>query len=247
MIVCNNVVKRFQQKIAVNEVSFEVSGGICCLLGPNGAGKSTLLKILTGLLPPDKGTISIGGLDLAKDAVEVKRRIGVLPEELGLFDELTIEEHLELVAPIYGISREDLQIRSTDLLRLLGMEGMRRTLIRESSYGMRKKTALALALVHGPRALFLDEPFEGLDPMSSRAVQEVLRDAVKKGVTVFLTSHQLPLVEKLATRVMLVKNGRLVWDRGLDEGLLGLERPLEEIYFEHVKGVQGRELSWLGR
>lgn len=247
MIVCSGVTKRFQEKVAVKDVSFKVGGGISCLLGPNGAGKSTLLKLMTGLLPMDGGTIHIDGLDLAKQVVAVKQRIGVLPEELGLFDELTVEEHLELVAPIYHLSREIAQTRSVALLRLLGMHAARRTFARECSYGMRKKTALAMALLHNPRVLFLDEPFEGLDPVSSKAVQDMLRDAASKGVTVFLTSHQLPLVERLASRVMLVIDGQMVWTHGGDiERPLQLDRSLEEIYFDKVEGAAERELSWLG-
>ena len=248
MISCSGVVKRFQKKAAVDQVSFEVGGGICCLQGPNGAGKSTLLKLMTGLLPLDEGEIRIDGLDLAKDSAEVKRRIGVLPEELGLFDSLTIEEHLEMMAPVYGLSTADARARGDSLLRLLDLDKTRKTFLSECSYGMRKKTALALALLHNPRVLFLDEPFEGLDPVSSRNVQEMLRSAARRGVTVFLTSHQLSLVEGLASRIILLRAGRLVWTHGGDDVVvpLGLTMPLEEIYFSHTDPLERQELDWLG-
>jgi ABC-2 type transport system ATP-binding protein len=248
LISCNGVVKRFGKKTVVDRVSFEVTGGICCLLGPNGAGKSTLLKLMTGLLPLDGGEIRIGGLDLAKELAEVKRRIGVLPEELGLFDSLTIEEHLEMVAPIYGLSATEAKLRGDSLLRLLDLDKTRATFLNECSYGMRKKTALALALLHNPQVLFLDEPFEGLDPVSSRSVQEVLRAAARRGVTVFLTSHQLALVEGLASRILLLRRGALAWSHGSDdiEMPLKLAVPLEEIYFEHTEELVRQELDWLG-
>jgi ABC-2 type transport system ATP-binding protein len=252
MISCSGVVKRFQKKTAVDRVSFEVGGGICCVLGPNGAGKSTLLRLMTGLLPLDAGEIRIGGRDLAKEPAEVKRRIGVLPEELGLFDSLTIEEHLQMMAPIYGLaaglSTIEAKLRGESLLRLLDLDTARTTFLNECSYGMRKKTALALALLHNPQALFLDEPFEGLDPVSSRNVQEMLRTAARRGVTVFLTSHQLPLVERLASRILLLREGALVWTHGGDDVSvpLRLAKPLEEIYFDHAEELVGQELGWLG-
>ncbi len=247
MIVCSGVAKRFQNKLAIDHVSFEVSGGICCLLGPNGAGKSTLLKLMTGLLHLDAGTIRIGGLDLAKEPARVKRNIGVLPEELGLFDSLTIEEHLQMIAPIYGLDALTAKMRGDGLLRLLDLEKARETFLKECSYGMRKKTALALALLHKPKALFLDEPFEGLDPVASKRVQEVLRSAARRGVTVFLTSHQLTLVEGLASRVLLLRGGSVVWTHGGDDIAVPMQlaRPLEEIYFEHTVELERQELDWL--
>lgn len=248
MIACNAVVQRFQEKLAVDHVSFDVAGGICCLLGPNGAGKSTLLKLMTGLLRLDGGTIRIGGLDLAQEAAEVKRRIGVLPEELGLFDSLTVEEHLQMMAPIYGLDATVAKMRADSLLRLLDLAKARATFLKECSYGMRKKTALALALLHNPQALFLDEPFEGLDPVASRRVQEVLRSAARRGVTVFLTSHQLTLVEGLASRVLLLRDGRVVWTHGGDDIAVPMQlaKPLQDIYFDHIEGMPQQGLGWLG-
>jgi ABC-2 type transport system ATP-binding protein len=175
MIHCRNVTKRFGEFVAVDDVSLDLPSGICALLGPNGAGKSTLLKILAGLLPPDAGELRIPG----------KREMGVLPEDLGLFDALTIEEHLELCGPIYGLSRTETRERTGALLRILGLENGRYTYLDQCSHGMRKKTALAMALLHNPRVLLLDEPFEGIDPVSSVTIRDLLIAVAGRGIAVF--------------------------------------------------------------
>src|SRR5712672_1053377 len=150
MIRCANITKRFSRLTAVNNVSLEIPKGICALLGPNGAGKSTLLKILTTLLSPDAGQVSIDNIDIQKDPLAVRRIIGVMPEDLGLFDSLSIAEHLELSGPIYGLSMAETRSRSEQLLRVLGLTRSQDTFLSSCSHGMRKKTSLALALLHNP-------------------------------------------------------------------------------------------------
>src|SRR5277367_3408059 len=174
MIVCHDLTKSYRGLTAVRAISLEISPGICGLLGANGAGKSTLLKLLTGLVIPDSGSAEIGGINIASRSVEVRKFIGVLPEDLGLFDDLTIREHLQLTGPIYGLSRAETDSRAEALLRLLHLDQVSGKMLRECSFGMRKKTALAMALLHNPRVLFLDEPFEGIDPSSSRAIEATL-------------------------------------------------------------------------
>jgi ABC-2 type transport system ATP-binding protein len=242
MIQCRQVVKRFRDFAAVDGVSLDVRSGICALLGPNGAGKSTLLKILTGLMAPDSGTARICGLNVADQPIEVRRRIGVLPEDLGLFDSLTIEEHLELCGPIYGIGAKETRARANALMRLLRIDHARDTFLDQCSHGMRKKTALAMALIHNPQALFLDEPFEGIDPVSSRTIQELLESIATRGVAVFLTSHILSIVDKLANQIVMIRGGRIVWNSSTETP----SRPLEEIYFELVETPPAEELPWLG-
>jgi ABC-2 type transport system ATP-binding protein len=241
MIVCESVRKTYRGHIAVNDVTLRISGGLCAILGPNGAGKSTLLKMMTGLETPDAGSIQIGGLDVVKDARRVKQRIGVLPDQLGLFESLTVSENLQCVGPIYGLSEREAEMRTTALLKLLDLESGRNTFASECSYGMRKKTALAMAMLHGPEVLVLDEPFEGIDPSSSRAIERTLQNAAAKGVTVLLTSHILSLVERVASRVVILGAGDVVWDSSEDK----LEGSLEAKYFE-LAGEPGRqELPWL--
>ncbi|HWE51618.1 MAG TPA: ABC transporter ATP-binding protein [Bryobacteraceae bacterium] len=242
MIDCRHLTKRFGDFTAVDNVSFEARGGICALLGPNGAGKSTLLKMLTGLLAPDEGAVHICGLDISKDSLAVKRAIGVVPEDLGLFDSLTVREHLELCGPVYGLDRKQTRERMEALLRVLDLVNGANTFLDQCSHGMRKKTALAMALLHNPRVLFLDEPFEGIDPVSSKAMQDLLTTVSQRGATVFFVSHLLSLVDRLATHVMVIKGGKIV----LDQPAAEISRPLEEIYFGLIgPAALEDDLSWL--
>jgi len=242
MIHCHDVSKRFGEFIALDDISFELASGICALLGPNGAGKSTLLKILAGLLAPDRGDVRIAGCDIAKEPLRVKRTIGVLPEDLGLFYALTIEEHLELCGPVYGLSRHETRERTGALLRILGLEKGRYTYLDQCSHGMRKKTALAMALLHNPRVLLLDEPFEGIDPVSSVTIRDLLIAVAGRGIAVFLTSHALAMIPQLATEVMMIRGGRIVFHSTAAE----LARPLDELYFDLVETPPQEDLPWLG-
>jgi ABC-2 type transport system ATP-binding protein len=241
MLHCQEVGKRFGEFVALDNISFDLKGGIGVLLGPNGAGKSTLLKILTGLLTPDRGSVTIAGCDVAADPLRVKRMIGVLPEDLGLFDSLTIEEHLELCGPVYGLTRGVTRERTAALLRILGLEKGRFTYLDQCSHGMRKKTALAMALLHNPRVLMLDEPFEGIDPVSSVTIRDLLIAVSKRGIAVFLTSHALAMIPQLATEIMMIRGGRMVFHSAAAE----LERPLDELYFDLVETPQQEDLPWL--
>ena len=193
MIVCRNLTRRFGTFTAVDQLSFEVPrGAMCVFLGPNGAGKSTTLKMLTGILPPTSGDALACEQNVVTQPLELKQRIGVLPEDLGLFDDLTIEEHLTLTGQIYGLSRGETRTRADQLMRALGLAHASDRLASQGSHGMRKKTSFAMALLPNPQAFFLDEPFEAIDPMTSRVMREMLLSASKRGTTVFFTSHILP-------------------------------------------------------
>jgi ABC-2 type transport system ATP-binding protein len=241
VIHCSDITKTFDDLVAVDHVSFQIQSGICALLGPNGAGKSTLVKVLTGLLPPDSGEVRIAGLNVKTQSLQLRRRIGVVPEDLGLFDSLTIQEHLELAGPIYGLSSAETRDRTDSLLRVLGLDDARDTLLDECSHGMRKKTALALALLHNPQVLFLDEPFEGIDPVASKTIQDLLRAVAGRGIAVFLTSHILSIVDRLATEIMMIRKGKIVWNSTAQ----AVSRPLEEVYFELVESAPLEDLTWL--
>ncbi|HVN03410.1 MAG TPA: ABC transporter ATP-binding protein [Bryobacteraceae bacterium] len=241
MLQCRNVSKQFGEFVAVDDISFEVRSGVCALLGPNGAGKSTLLKILSGLLPPDRGEVLIDGCNTAADPLRVKRMIGVLPEDQGLFDALTVEEHLELSGPVYGLSHKETRARGDALLRVLGLEAGRNTYLDQCSHGMRKKTAMAMALLHNPRVLMLDEPFEGIDPVSSVTIRDLLLTAASHGIAVFLTSHDLSMIGQLAGEIKMIRGGRIVFSSAASE----LERPLEELYFDLVERPPQEDLPWL--
>ncbi len=243
LITCKHLKRLFGEFVAVNDLSLEVpAGGICAFLGPNGAGKSTTVKMLTGLLKPTSGDASICGLDVLKDPLAVKKIVGVLPENLGVFDNLTVEEHLHMAGPIYGLDHRETIYRTDQLLRALALEHGRETFLDECSHGMRKKTALALALLHNPRVLFLDEPFEGIDPVTSKTIRDLLAGLASRGVTVFLTSHILSIVEKLATQIVMIRQGEIVWNSKPGE----LPGNLEELYFDLVEAPPKEEMPWLG-
>ncbi len=241
MISCENLTKRYADFAAVDEASFEVSTGtICALLGPNGAGKSTLVKMLTGLTPVTSGAVTVCGLP-ASDAA-LKEIVGVVPESLALFDALTVQEHLELTGAVYRITAPILRSRAAQLLRILRLEDGRDTFIQQCSYGMKKKTSLAMALLPNPRALFLDEPFEGIDPVTAETIRAQLRSIARKGVTILLTSHILSLVDRVADQVVMIKQGRIAHDSTNE----GLPPNLEQLYFELIEPAEMEELDWLG-
>ncbi len=243
MISCRQLTRRFGEFTAVDSLSFEVAqGAICAFLGPNGAGKSTTVKMLTGLLAPTAGDVDVCGLDVKKNPLEVKRRIGVLPEDLGLFDDLTVEEHLYLTGSVYGVDHHETRARTAQLLHALSLEHGRRTFAASCSHGMRKKTAFAMALLPNPRVLFLDEPFEAIDPVTSKIMRELLQSVARRGVTVFLTSHILSVVERIATQFIMIRKGKIVWDSPAAE----VPQSLEEHYFDLVETPVVEELEWLG-
>jgi ABC-2 type transport system ATP-binding protein len=243
MITCRELTRRFGDFTAVDRLTLEVDrGAICAFLGPNGAGKSTTVKMLTGLLPPSSGSASVDGLDVASHPLEIKRRIGVLPEDIGLFDDLTVEEHLLLTGDVYGLARAETRSRADQLLRALSLEHGRHTFAAASSHGMRKKTSFAMALLPNPAVLFLDEPFEAVDPVTSKIMRLLLESAARRGVTVFLTSHILSVVEQIATQLVMIRGGKLVWNSPASE----LPQSLEQHYFDLVEAPAVEELDWLG-
>ena len=224
---------------AVNGIDLAVpAGSFYGFLGPNGAGKSTTIKCLTGLLRPTAGTMKILGHDPLAEAVAVKKRIGVVPEDLALFDRLTAGETLTFVAEVHGIERATATARAADLLRLMELEGAGTTLVTDFSHGMRKKLSLAAALLPAPRLLFLDEPFEGIDAMASRQIKDLLLSFVERGGTIFLTSHILEIVERLSTHIGVIAQGRLVAQGSIAElraaGSSG--QTLEELFIGLVGG-----------
>lgn len=212
------LVRRFGDFIAVDHVNLRVERGqFFGFLGPNGAGKSTTIKMLTGLLQPTAGRVRVLGRDLAGETLEVKRRIGVVPEDLNLFERLTGAEMLTFTGRMYGLTREETGERARELLALMELDGEPKKLVVEYSHGMKKKLSLACALIHRPEILFLDEPFEGVDALASRTLKDLLLKLTARGITVFLTSHVLEIVERLCTHIAIITEGRLVVEGALDE------------------------------
>src|ERR1043165_3271898 len=205
------LVKQFGDFVAVTHIDLRVNrGSFFGFLGPNGAGKSTTIKMLTGLLAPTSGTLSVLGLDITAQPMEVKRRIGVVPEDLNLFERLTGAEILSFTGRMSGLGKQEIAQRSKELLDLMELRDEPRKLIVEYSHGMKKKLSLACALIHRPEILFLDEPFEGVDAIASRTLKDLLSRLTARGLTVFLTSDVLEIVERLCTDIAISSEGRLV-------------------------------------
>jgi ABC-2 type transport system ATP-binding protein len=226
-------------------------------LGPNGAGKSTTIKMLTGLLRPSGGRIQVLGLDLEAHAVQVKRRIGVVPEGLALFERLTGTQLLNFVGKMYGLTRDVAAQRTVQLLEFMELGGAADQIVADYSHGMKKKLALAAAVIHRPEILFLDEPFEGVDAIAARTLKGMLKQFIEHGGTVFLTSHVLEVVERLCSHIAIIRHGRLVTQGSIEELRAGVTVPdteaggspltLEQIFL-HVLGGERSEadqLRWL--
>jgi ABC-2 type transport system ATP-binding protein len=269
-ISTEHLTRRFGQFVAVDDVNLQVAAGqFFGFLGPNGAGKSTTIKMLTGLLAPSGGRIQILGMDLVGSAIEVKRQIGVVPEGMALFGRLTGAEYLNFVGRMYGLDRDTASKRAAELLEFMQLVDQPKTLITDYSHGMQKKLALAAAVIHGPKILFLDEPFEGVDAIASGTLKAMLQRMIARGATIFLTSHVLEIVERLCSHLAIIHRGRLVAQGSLDELRAGVEAQaaaalppsehgaapaagekltLEEIFLRIVGGTRqaDRELSWLG-
>jgi len=233
---------------AVDRLNLQVERGTFYgFLGPNGAGKSTTIKMLTGLLAASEGEALVLGRNMfdVAQALEAKQRIGVVPEGLALFENLTAREHLTFIGRMYLLPPDTIRARIGELLALLGLDNEEKKLALEYSHGMRKKLALAAALLPNPDLLFLDEPFEGVDAVTSRVIRDMLADFVRRGSTVFLTSHVLDVVEKLCTHVGIIAKGRLVEQASLDDIRQGSS--LEARFLEKVGADEAatRKLSWL--
>src|SRR3984893_11805502 len=256
-IVTEKLTRRFGALLAVDGVDLQVAAGqFFGFLGPNGAGESTTIKMLTVLLAPSSGRVQLLGLDFSSHAVEVKRQIGVVPEGMGLFERLTGAEYLEFVGRMYGLDRATTRKRTEELLEFMQLADRPKTLVADYSHGMQKNLALASAVIHGPRILFLDEPFEGVDALAAGALKSLLGRLTERGATIFLTSHVLEIVERLCSHVAIIHQGRLVAQGSLEElraripGAEGEKKTLEQIFLSIVGqsgGEQARleELTWL--
>jgi ABC-2 type transport system ATP-binding protein len=238
--------KVYGAKAAVDGLSLTVPRGCFFgFLGPNGAGKTTTIKMLMGLAPPSSGSIELLGLPMPERALEIKQLIGLVPDESLLFDHLTGGEFIEFVGRIYGLDRPIARGRATELLELFELDGNRRKLIAEYSKGMRKRVAMAAALIHRPQLFLMDEPFEGVDAVGARLMKDILLDQVRHGATIFLTSHVLEVVERLCDRVAIINEGKLVREGSMEE-LRGGAETLEDAFVRAV-GVErtAETLDWL--
>lgn len=239
--------KRFGDKVAVDNLWLTVpAGSFFGLVGPNGAGKTTTLRMLTGLLRPDGGLVRVAGVDVWPDPTAAKVHLGLVPDGLTVFERLTGAEMLVYAGLLRGLPEDEAQARGRGLLDALGLAGDADALIVDYSHGMRKKVVLASALIHRPDVLVLDEPFEGIDPVSSAAIRDVLQRYRDSGGTVLFSSHVMEVVERLCDHVAIIAAGRILAAGPLDSLPAGR---LEDVFL-HVVGGRGAtdtDLSWLDR
>lgn len=244
----HNLWKRFGEQVAVAGINLELPAGrFIGLVGPNGAGKTTTLSMVTGLLRPDDGTVLITGHDVWTDPVAVKSRIGVLPEGLRLFERLSGRELLAYTGRLRGLPGAEVDKRAAQLLDVLDLSAAQNKLVVDYSTGMRKKIGLAAALLHNPEVLFLDEPFEGVDPVSAQVIRGVLERYTQSGATVVFSSHVMELVESLCDWVAVMAAGRIV-AQGPTASVRGEAASLQDAFLSLVGATErgGQDLDWLG-
>ena len=238
-IEARNLVKAYKNKAAVRDLSVSVRKGVLyAFLGPNGAGKSTTLRMLTGLLKPTSGDVLILGQSIEADPTLVKSSIGLVPDDLPLFDRLTGEETLLFTGRIQGLSAAEARRRGEELLEYFDLTGAKAQTVLEYSLGMKKKLALAAALIHKPKVLFLDEALNGVDPVSVKTVADLLRSLVAKGLTIFFTTHVLDMAERLCDEIGVIHEGRLVASGSIEDikrlRQMGADARLEDVFLQVV-------------
>ncbi|MGQ9559375.1 MAG: ABC transporter ATP-binding protein [Candidatus Oleimicrobiaceae bacterium] len=244
MIVAEELSKRYGATVAVDGLSLKVGGELFVFLGPNGAGKTTTIKMMTGLLKPDHGRVSINGFDIATQPLEAKRCIGLVPERPYVYPKLTGREFLFFMATLYQVPRETALRRFDNLVGLFDLRSHIDRLIETYSHGLKQKIALSGALIHDPKVLFLDEPTVGLDPKSARNLKNLLKGLVQRGVTVFMSTHILEIAESMCDRVGIIDKGRLVALGTMSELRRKSTRrqSLEDIFLELTGGDEYREV-----
>jgi ABC-2 type transport system ATP-binding protein len=245
-ILVRNLRKLYGTKAAVDGLDLEVPRGCFFgFLGPNGAGKTTTIRMLMGLAPPTSGSIQLLGYPMPERSLEIKQRIGLVPDESLLFDHLTGGEFLEFTGRMYGLPRQTARVRAGELMALFELDGTVKKLIGDYSKGMRKRVAMAASLIHRPELFLMDEPFEGVDVVGARLMKELLLDLVRGGATIFLTTHVLEVVERLCDRVAILNEGKIVVQGTLAELRTGAET-LEDAFVRVVGAERTTEpLGWL--
>ena len=250
-IQTTNLIKKYGKKEVLKGVNLSVpTGSLFGFLGPNGAGKTTTMNVVTGVLLPSDGEVFVLGEVMNPDNAALRKRIGVVHDSNGLFEQLSGEEHLFFSASVYGLNKKDIRNRVPELLDLLDLTDSAKEPISQYSHGMKKKIALACALIHDPDVLFLDEPFEGMDPISARFVMENLRALTSRSKTIFLTSHILEIVEKLCDEVAIIAGGRVAFQETMDElqqktlQLQSGHSALELVFMSLCGEKENKILSW---
>lgn len=249
MISIKNLSKNYSDFEAVHDLSLEVNAGeVFGFLGPNGAGKTTTIRILAGLLPPTSGEVKVGGFDIVTESLKAKAVTGFIPDTPFLFERLTGNEFLRFTGRLYGVSSREVSRRSEEQLGFFDLEEWSGQLIESYSHGMKKRLAMASALLHRPRVLIVDEPMVGLDPLGARKVRGLFRTLAREGMTVFLTTHELSTAEAVCDKLAIIHHGKLVALGNVDELAALVKAPgshLEEIFLRlTVEGSEPGEGDW---
>jgi len=247
MIEINNLVKRYGDKAAVNNVSLQVNGGeVFGFLGPNGAGKTTTIKVIVGLLQPTAGTVKVAGYDVQTQPLPAKAASGYVPDTPNLYAKLTGRELLRFVGDLYDLDRKQVAQRTEELLQMFDLTSAADDTVDSYSHGMQQKISLAAALMHDPKVLVLDEPTVGLDPKSARLIKDILRQMADRGAAIFLSTHILEIAERMCDRIGIINKGELIAVGTMDElrslGKAG-ETSLEDIFLGLTGGAEEAEIA----
>lgn len=233
MIRVNNFTKTYNDFVAVRDLTFSVAPGeILGLVGPNGAGKTTTLRVLSGIIPPGSGELSVAGHNIVSDPIAAKQLLGYIPDDPRLFDTLTVREHLEFIAAAYGVA--DYKPAAEALLQFFSLDGKRDHVVQALSRGMRQKLAIACAYLHEPEVLLFDEPLTGLDPAGIRAIKESMRERARQGAAIIISSHLLGLVETLCTHLLVLNHGQTQCFGRMDEVLRTFDEAKDDTTLEDV-------------
>ena len=233
MIRVDNFTKTYNDFVAVRDLTFSVAPGeILGLVGPNGAGKTTTLRVLSGIIPPGSGTLSVAGHDIVSEPIAAKQLLGYIPDDPRLFDTLTVWEHLEFIAAAYGVP--DYKPAAESLLQFFSLDGKRDHVVQGLSRGMRQKLAIACAYLHEPKVILFDEPLTGLDPAGIRAIKESMRERARQGAAIIISSHLLGLVETLCTHLLVLNHGQAQCSGRMDEVLRTFDEAKDDTTLEDV-------------
>lgn len=245
MIKISNLTKKYDDLIAVDHLNLNIENELFVFLGPNGAGKTTTIRMMTGLLRPSEGSVSLGGYDIQNQSIAAKQKFGLIPDTPNLYEKLTAREFVQFIGNLYEVDRNDIEKRMNRLFELFELNDRADDLIQSFSHGMKQKCALSAALIHDPDILFLDEPTVGLDPKSARNLKDLLRGLVKKGKTVFMSTHILEIAESMCDRVGIINKGKLIAHGTMDE-LRKLsdqeDKSLEDIFLKLTGGNEFDEV-----
>jgi ABC-2 type transport system ATP-binding protein len=247
ILTLSNISKSYGKTLAVDNVSFDLKKGeLFGFLGPNGAGKTTTIKMISGLLRPDSGTITVGGIDVVKNPREAKQKMGYIPDNPYIYDRLTGREFLELVGSLYKMDKEKIVKRIEWLFELFSVEGWGDYYAAEYSHGMRQKIIMASALLHEPEIVVIDEPMVGLDPQSQHLVKGVFKKLVERGITVLMSTHTIHIAEELCSKIGIIFKGKLLKIGSFEELKADAENQnltLEQ-YFVHITGSEKEIKMW---